>query len=206
MSTLERPVSTTRRDFLRSVALGVGALPSWPSSVLTERPSVLQPMRLLRLERVFFDARQPHGLAFAETARQLGARTRAIRSDVGDPWYQELCRRWRTKRTPVAGITDFRSLFLLQMMAADAGLRPVLRIHHCARGEPGVHEAFGARLYRALSDARLKNGGECWGREAARLVLSLPERDAPRMRDTGNLREADLRALDSKALVTWVIA
>jgi hypothetical protein len=202
-------VSTTRRTFLLRLALCVSALPNWPSPVLTRRPPVPQPAGLLRLDQVFFDARRPHALAFAETARQLGARTRAIWGEPGDPWHQEIFRRWKTKRVPIAGITDFRSLFLLQIMAADVGLRPVLRIHHCARGEPAAHEAFGARRYRSLSDVRLANCGGCWGGEAARLVLRLPrlpERDARTMRDAGNLREADLRALNSRALVTWVIA
>jgi hypothetical protein len=209
ISTGGIPVSTTRRTFLQSLALCVSALPNWPSSVLTQRPRVRQATGLLRLDQVFFDARRPHALAFAETARQLGARTRAIWGDAGDPWHQEIFRRWGTRRTPLAGITDFRSLFLLQIMAADVGLRPVLRIHHGARGESAVHEAFGARTYRSLSDARLANCGECWGGEAARLVLRLPrlpEREARTMRDAGNLREADLRALNSRALVTWVIA
>jgi hypothetical protein len=199
-------MSTTRRAFLQSVALSVCALPSCSSSALTARPIVRQPTGLLQIERVFFDARQTHALAFAETARQWGARTRAIWGDVDDRWYEELCRRWRTKRTAVAGMTDFRSLFLLQMMAADAGLRPVLRIHHGARGDSAAHEAFGAHMYRALTEARLANGGGYWSRKTARLVLSLPECDALTMRLTSNLHEANLRPLDSKALVTWVIA
>lgn len=199
-------MSTTRRAFLQSVALSVCAQPSWCSSSLTARPGAGQPTGLLRIARVLFDARRTHALAFAEAARQCGARTRAICADVDDRWYEELCRRWRTKRTPVAGMTDFRSLFLLQMMAADAGLRPVLRIHHGARGESAAHQAFGAHMYRALTGARLGDGGEDWSRETARLVLSLPECDALTMRLTGNLHEANLHPLDSKALVTWVIA
>jgi hypothetical protein len=197
-------MSTTRRVFLQSVTLSVCALPSW-ASVLTASPSVPPPPGLLRIERVLFDARRTHALAFAEAARQLGARTLAIWGDVEDPWYRQLSRRWQSRRVPIAGMTDFRTLFLLQTMAADAGLRPVLRIHHRMRDGSTAHEAFGAQMYRALSDQCLAQRGENWSRDIARLVTSLPECNAMTMR-RGNLCEANLRALGSKSLVTWVIA
>jgi hypothetical protein len=197
---------TTRRAFLRGAALGAWTLPIWSLSVLAEPPSVFRPAGLLEFDRIIFDARRPHALAFGEAAHLLGARTHATWGDVDDRWYEDLYRRWRTRKTPAAGITDFRSLFLVQMMAADVGLRLVLRIHHGLRGAPAAHEAFGAHMYRAMSNARLAGSGRYWSREAARLVLNLPERGAAETRYIGNLNEANLRTIDSNALVTWVIA
>ena len=187
---------TSRRAFLQSVALSTCALPNW-----------LPPHAdLLRIERVFFDARRTPALAFAESARELGARTHAVRGDVDDPSYRELSRRWQSKRAPIAGMTDFRTLFLLQTMAEDAGLRPVLRIHHRVWNGSAAHDTFGAHRYRVLAVKCLAVRGESWNREIARLVMNLPECDAMTMHRSGNLCEANLRALASKSLVTWVIA
>jgi hypothetical protein len=165
----------------------------------------------LIFDQVLFDARRSHALAFAEKARQLGARTRAISGDVADAGLLDLAAhrnavQSRARRTAVAGMTDFRSLFLLQAIAADAGLHPVLRIHHPVLGKITGHEAFGAPLYRFMSEVRLKECGEYWAPQAARLVLGLPAPAAYTPPQAGNLGEANLRSLGSRALVTWVMA
>lgn len=200
-------MSMTRRTFLRGAVFSAGALPG----LFYTRSAGLGPARYLQYDQVVFDSRSSHALAFAEAARGFGASIRAIRGDVRDAWFQDVCARWHARRMPVAGITDFRSLFLLQTMTAAAGLHLVLRIHHQMRGERAVHEAFGEHLYRTiaearLSEARLADCGECWAHEAARLVLGLPERAASMPPRAGNLDEANLRTLGSRALVTWVLA
>jgi len=189
-------MSITRRAFLQSAIWGACVLPGW---------AAVQP-RVLHFAQVIFDARRSHALVFAETARRLGASTHAIYGDVNDRWFQHVRRQWISKRIPVAGITDFRALFLLQTMAADAGLHPVLRIHHGMRGESAAHEAFGAQAYRLMSDERLADCGECWAPEVARLILSLPQGAANASRHHGSLDEANMRTLGSMGLVTWVMA
>jgi len=205
-------MTITRRTLLRGAVFSACALPGWASA----QGAGLRRLRYLQYEEVFFDARRSHALAFAETARQLGARTRAIRGDISAASFQDVCARWHSTRwrapgTAVAGITDFRSLFLLQTIAADAGMRTVLRIHHHARAETIAHEAFGVHRYRDMADARLAQCGEGWAPQVARLVLGLPEgglpaRGAGTVPPAGNMGEANLRALGSRALVTWVIA
>jgi len=166
----------------------------------------------LDFDRIFFDPRRAHALAFGETVRQLGVPTHALSGDIDDRCYEDLQRRWRIARTPLAGITDFRALFLLQMMASDAGLRPVLRIHHCGHGASMVHEVFGSSAYRETSHARLSRAGIHWSRAAARLVLDLTAGDPGAVNDlsemchAADMSPANLRALDSRALVTWAIA
>jgi hypothetical protein len=152
----------------------------------------------------------------------MGASTRAIYGDVCDRCFEDVYARWRAAtaapagitdlagktglagKTALAGITDFRSLFFLQAMAADTGLRTVLRIHH--HFNTAAHEAFGARAFRALSDERLGCSGERWASEAARLVLSLPSAADGTAQRNSNLGEANQRALGSRALVSWVMA
>ncbi len=194
-------MSITRRAFFRDAVLGACTLPGLISSFELERAA-----DFARIDEVVFDARQSAALEFAKTAARLGARTRAIRGDVTERCFEDLCVRWRAKRAPIAGLTDFRSLFLLQMMAGDLGLRPVLRIHHGIRAGTVVHEAFGVQAYRAISDEYLAQCGERWACEAARLVFGLPRDLAGTARRMGNIGEANLQALGSRALVTWVLA
>jgi hypothetical protein len=204
-------MSTTRRDFLQRAALGALALPLGGMSAASEMAGIRpagsrgcagQP----EFDRIFFDARRAQALAFGETARQLGGRIQATSGDIDDSCYDDLQRRWRIARTPVAGMTDFRVLFLLQTMASDAGLRPVLRIHHCGQGASVVHQAFGSNVNRAISRAHLSHAGPHWGRAAARLVACLAADDRDEICRAADMNTANLRVLDSRALVTWAIA
>lgn len=208
-------MSTTRRFFLRSAALGLLALPACGVAAGAESARTLSPgwrgnSGRLQFDRIFFDRRRAHALAFGETARQFGGRTHALSGDIDEECYEDLQRRWRTARTPVAGMTDFRALFLLQVMASDAGLRPVLRIHHCGHGAAMTHEIFGSNASRETVGARLSHAGRDWSRVAARLVLDLAAEGLGDVNDLSETcRAADRpnpRALDSRALVTWAIA
>jgi len=192
-------MSITRRAFLQGAMWGACALPCWTLSELG-RPEQL------RVDHVIFDARRYHALAFAETARRLGAHTCAFRSDAAQRECRDLFVRSKTEKAAVAGLTDFPSLFLLQAMAADVGLYPVLRIHHRTRQDMDTHEVFGIQLYRAISDARFACRGASWAAEAAHLVLNLPAHEFKAVRPADNLREANLRVLASRAMVTWVMA
>jgi hypothetical protein len=144
----------------------------------------------------------------------LGGQVHALSGDIDDPCYDELRRRWRIAPTPVAGLTEFRALFLLQMMASDAGMRTVLRIHHGGHAANLAHEAFGSDAYRAAAIADLSRAGMHWSCAAARLLMCLRVGDSrdPEAGDPGTGRcaaqmsAANLRALDSRALVTWAIA
>jgi hypothetical protein len=192
-------MSITRRAFLQGAILGACALPCWTLSELA-RPDHL------KVDHVIFDARRYHALAFAETARRLGANTCAFSSDAAQRECRDLFVRSKTEKTALAGLTDFPSLFLLQAMAADVGMYPVLRIHHRTRQDMDTHEVFGVQLYRAICDARFARRGASWAAAAAHLVLNLPAHEFNAVPAADNLREADLRVLASKAMVTWVMA
>ncbi len=202
---------------MRNAALGAFALPilGMPAGNESARTQPINSRAVagpLQFDRILYDARRPQALAFGETARRSGARIHGISGDVDDACYEDLQRRWHVARVPVAGITDFRVLALLQAMASDAGLRPVLRIHHCGHDASMVHEAFGRSVCRGASHALLSRAGMHWGRAAACLVVSLAAdgdgemHGAAEMQGAAEMSAADLRAFDSHALVTWVIA
>jgi len=192
-------MSTTRRCFLRGAAFGMVALPMLAMPAARSRFHAGR----IRFDCVVYDARRVQALGFGETARQLGARTCAMTGAIDDPCYEDLRRRWRDARTPVAGITDFRALSLLQTMASDAGMRPVLRICHRAHGASMVHEVCGSDAQRAQAAEHLARAGIRWSSAAARLILSLAVRE-PEV--AGDAVAANPGVLDSRALVTWAIA
>jgi hypothetical protein len=205
---------TTRRDFLRSGALAMVALPTWamPAGLELARPTdaALRSGRI-QFEPILIDARRSQALEFGAAARELGGRTLPISGEMDDPCYAELRRRWRATPRPVAGITDFRTLSLLQLMALDAGMRPILCIHHGGHAESLVHNVYRANACGAAAAWHLPRAGTLWPVAAARLLLCLRAGDAPSTRGglnaAGKLTEVgELHALDSRALVTWAIA
>jgi hypothetical protein len=50
-----------------------------------------------------------------------------IRGDITALWYHDLYFHWRNEPTPIAGITTSESLFCLELLARDAGLRVTSR-------------------------------------------------------------------------------
>jgi hypothetical protein len=201
---------TTRRAFLRSATLGALALPipSVPGDAGSAVMRTVDPHPCaapLRFGRILYDARRAQALAFADAAASSGVPTRALAGNLGDACYEELQARWRIARTPVAGMTDLRVLFLVLMMSSDAGLSPVMRVHHCGHGAAVMHEVFGPKVCTAAAGAQLSDAGLQWGCEAARLVLSLAAGNRGMYR-AADMSAANQRTLDSEALVTWAIA
>ena len=81
----------------------------------------------LAIHRAIYDERFEAGRAFAAQARQRGWTVRAIRGDVTDLWFNELSMRWKQGPAPIAGLTAKNSLFCLERLAWDAGMRVVSR-------------------------------------------------------------------------------
>ena len=111
---------TDRRQVLKaglaSSVLPVGALASAARAA--------QP---LKIHRAVFDSRFAAGRAFAAEAQAKGWTTTAIQGDVTDVWYHHLHARWRKGPAAVAGVTAADSLWVLERLAWDAGLRVTSR-------------------------------------------------------------------------------
>jgi hypothetical protein len=147
----------------------------------------------------------PHGQAFASEARKLGARSPTMAGRIGDLWADDLYFKWKLSAVPIAGLTPHHVWFLLDQMAAGAGLRTVYVAHHRQASEGRVaHELFGPREYladRSLLDA----SGAAWPRAAARLILAVPM-IASMSRERSTILEASRRSIGSTELVSWIIA
>jgi hypothetical protein len=109
-----------RRDVLKAGLVG-GVL---PLSALASAARAAEP---LQIHRAVYDSRFASGRAFAAAARARGWTTAAIEGDVTRLWYHQLHLRWREGPAPIAGVTQETSLFVLERLAWDAGMRVITR-------------------------------------------------------------------------------
>jgi hypothetical protein len=77
--------------------------------------------------RAIYDERFEAGRAFSVAAAHRGWITRAIRGDITKVWFRELAPRWRRSPAAVTGVTTLQTLFVLERLAWDVGLRVTFR-------------------------------------------------------------------------------
>ncbi|PWT83754.1 MAG: hypothetical protein C5B57_06275 [Blastocatellia bacterium] len=120
---------TSRRDVLRIAVAGAVLLPlaSAKESAPARRDSLDTPANLDDAYKVIFDERFPASVAFALDVKRRGIPIHGIRGDITALWYHDLYFHWRNDPTPIAGITTTESLFCLELLARDAGLRVTSR-------------------------------------------------------------------------------
>ena len=73
--------------------------------------------------RAIYDERFELARRFARNADSRGWITRAIRGDVTQIWFHDLAIRWQRGPAPIAGFTTQQSLFILERLAWDVGMR-----------------------------------------------------------------------------------
>ena len=159
----------------------------------------------LRIERVVFDERFAVARAFADEARSLAARTSAISGAVHGLWYHDLFHRWKEGKYPVGGMTDYRALFVLEMMAADAGMRVVHRVHHHEAGGTHAPRVFGPVVRKEELLAKLSGSGPGWARSAAGIVMDWPKSPTPGASGRSDILQAKLAAVDARTPISWII-
>ena len=81
-------------------------------------------------QRAVFDERFAECRAFAAELNSAGVFTSAIRGDVAKLWYDDLRARLSESRVPIAGLTDRVTLFCLEELARDVGMRVIFRADH----------------------------------------------------------------------------
>jgi hypothetical protein len=195
---------TTRRQFIEDAfAAGIAAVPIHAAATApswkTHGTSHLQ------LERIVFDEGFADACDFSEEARRRSSRTSAINGSIHDLWYHDLFYRWRDSQSPIAGMTDHRSLFLLEMMAADAGMRVVHRVHHHESNGIYSHRIFGPLERRDEIMIWLSKARADWARCAADIVTTWPSSPTAIDSKRSDILSARLQALDARTLISWII-
>jgi hypothetical protein len=187
---------TNRREILQAALAASVVLPSLQAMA---GASARMP-----LYKVLYDARRRAGVTFATAAQRLGAAVHATRGDVTGVWFDELQPEWNRQRTAVAGLTDFHSLFVLDMMARDARMRAVyIATHRSCDGDRFEHRQFGPR--DLLRQASLARTGDDWASAAASIVMNLPNAVSVNVQHS-SIAESRNIELTSRDLVSWVIA
>jgi len=197
--SLPMPYQVKSSPATRREVLAAGAAAAFAVSATA---ADFQPGR--RLYRLI-TAAGPHGEAFASEARKLGAPLPTMAARIGELWAQDLYFKWKLSAAPIAGLTPHHDWFLLDQMAAGAGLRTIYIAHHRESGEGRVaHEMFGPREHLVARGA-LDASGAAWPRAVARLILTVPTM-APMRRERSTILEASSRSIGAAELVSFVIA
>src|SRR5262245_7559240 len=112
----------SRRAFLEIGAMGAVFLPVAFISPLPSAPETAAP-----LYKAIFDERFPASVAFARDLNRRGVPVHGIRGDITALWYHDLYFQWKKGPAPIDGVTTSESLFCLELVARDAGLRVTRR-------------------------------------------------------------------------------
>jgi hypothetical protein len=195
----------SRRDFLES-AVQVSALTLGPWASL---PGA----RARGLFCVLFDARSPAGSTFGAELAACGLPGAPIRGDVTEVWYSQLSPRWRQGALPlgVAGLTDYATLFCLERLGWDHGLRLIYRGEH-RRSDDQLEHRVATHLGPQAELAHTLSGAQ-WPLALARRVAALDASDAGRARAVSRRTPESVHRsrgasaeLEGLPLYSWVLA
>ena len=106
---------TNRREFVKA-GIAVSLLP-----VLSRKSVAAAVPRAI--EKVIFDQRFPEARVFAQQAQEAGLDCVAIQGDITNLYFHDLSLRWNRGPTTIAGLSTKASLFCLEMLARDRGMR-----------------------------------------------------------------------------------
>jgi hypothetical protein len=77
-----------------------------------------------------YDERYTQGRDFAAAAAAFGTPVRGVEHGDVTAIYDELDVAWRTRPSSIAGVTQFGPMFVIERLAAERGMRFVLRAEH----------------------------------------------------------------------------
>lgn len=164
----------------------------------------------MRFHAIVYDERFEAGVAFARRLQYPGSDIQAIAGDITDLWYGDLYYRWRDEPVPIAGLTTHDSLFCLERLAWDHGLRLTYLAEHRQRsGGMAEHRLSGPQSLSMDIEALRYSGGK-WPESVADLISRDPlavSKPIPNI-FVGNSGTSfvDSAQSDQKSLFTWVLA
>jgi len=193
-----------RREFLQMGA-AVLVLPAYLEAALSvPRSASPQQPTSSPLYKLIFDSRFPAGVQFASVARELGRPIHGITGDITDLWFSDLYPQWKKNPAPIAGLTTYGSLFCLEHLARDQGLRVVFRAEHIYRHD-GCLEHVVSGPEGMLRQAAERAGSANWGANMARVVNRFDGKSVKNLQVSLSTPVAR-RSGDPEYLVSWVIA
>ncbi len=175
------------------MSLAASALPA----IVAARPESVAPSSDTEVgagcSHVIVETMSPMALAFGEEAVRLGLEPHGIKDDITDLWCHTLDLQWKRGPATLAGITLSTSLFCLETLARDYGMRVWFKaIHNCLPGGELEHSwlvltaSSGKR--RPLADSGASDSRE-WRPVFCRSIRVSGQRRLwnPRRREPGSL-------------------
>jgi hypothetical protein len=104
-----------RREFLQG-GVALSLLPLLPRKGFSTAA-------LRAFDMVIFDQRFPQARDFAQQAWEAGLDCAAIEGDITHLYFHDLALRWNRGPTTIAGLSTKASLFCLEILACDRGMR-----------------------------------------------------------------------------------
>jgi hypothetical protein len=197
---------TSRREFLSGGAAVCALTAGQLGSAASLAANVVVPGAATRESlALIYDSSLPQAQAFGTAAAGLGARAVGVTGDLGSTWMNFIEPAFRAGAGTIAGMTAAATLFCLEYMGRDYGMRVVYRIEH----EPLDGGGYRHRLCGAeeLADASvlLHAAGPDWPAVAAALAARGPAAGLP----TPALPLVELQAQAAGTpprLFTWLMA
>jgi hypothetical protein len=125
-----------------------------------------------------FDDRYAEARAFAREIARFGVPAHALERGDVTALYERLDLAWRGGAAPIAGLTQFGPMFVIERLARERGMRVVLCVEHRASGLEEVAHAVSAHPDTVALAARLCFESADW--PAAMAALAAHGRaDAP---------------------------
>ena len=103
-----------RREFLQG-GIALSLLPLLPRTGFSAAPKAF--------DMVIFDQRFPKARGFSRQAQEAGLDCVAIQGDITHLYFHDLALRWGSGSTTLAGLSTKASLFCLETLARDRGMR-----------------------------------------------------------------------------------
>jgi hypothetical protein len=152
--------------------------------------------------RAVFDERFEECLAFAGEMKRMGIAISAVRGDVSGLWYEDLQACLREDRAPIAGLTDRITLFCLEELVRDVGMKVFFRVDHLIDASGLVqHEAMGPPSVVAATRMLAAESG--FGQAMAVLACRC-EMNGPR-EIAAQKRTGPFSPENKSVLVSWLI-
>jgi hypothetical protein len=201
--------SRSRRSFVTGCLASAGIAAALGSHAAVASPYPTAGRSALRLG--LFDTRFPVAVAFSRALLRRGLTLAPFNGDVTAVWFEQLDPVWRHESISVAGMTTPSTLFCLEQLAWDHGLRVAFRGTHEPSPLGGV-----THLFEAAHDRRqdLMSGfskERKWAAQVADHIASISESvpafpSRPEARSESRLRTATTRYDCGTRLVSWLIA
>ncbi len=206
-----------RRHFIQTGLAGSALAAAGAGLVLCDRDSQTSQGKApatLTLHSAVVDRRFAASIRFGRRMERHGVATSTIWGDVTELWYSGLQPQWRKAPVPIAGLTSYATLFCLERLAWDHGMRVIYSGSHASQLGGDIEHRLASTHgpLPALRESRF--GSDSWPIALADLIARLAPPVPSSVEPSQRRFQAQVRgaAVGSSAdavaqpLYSWVIA